>query len=80
MWNFIIPAKIVYALFPNFFEIKYGKSNKGWTGDVPKFNYKINKLKNLGWSPTINSKKAIEKLAYDLYEKVINEKNLKRSI
>lgn len=66
-------AEIVRNLFPNFFEINYGKSNKGWIGEVPKFNYKINKLKNLGWCPAISSKEAIKKLASDLYEKVIND-------
>lgn len=41
--------------------IIYGKGNKGWVGDVPKFNYSTQKLQSLGWSPRLGSSKAITK-------------------
>jgi UDP-glucose 4-epimerase len=40
-------------------KIVYGIGNKGWVGDVPKFNYSINKLQSFGWAPKLNSKDAI---------------------
>ena len=50
-------AEIVTSLFEQPINIKYGISNKGWIGDVPKFNYKISKLQNLGWTPKKLKKK-----------------------
>jgi UDP-glucose 4-epimerase len=44
--------------------ISYGVGNKGWIGDVPKFNYKVDKILNLGWRPTFSSSEAIS-LAID---------------
>jgi UDP-glucose 4-epimerase len=41
--------------------IKYQKQNYGWPGDIPKFNYSIKKLKNLGWQPKINSSESVNK-------------------
>ena len=41
--------------------IRYGTGSKGWIGDVPKFNYSIEKLKKLGWSPKLNSNQAVER-------------------
>jgi UDP-glucose 4-epimerase len=41
--------------------IIYGKGNKGWVGDVPKFNYSTQHLQSLGWSPRLGSSKAIIK-------------------
>jgi UDP-glucose 4-epimerase len=42
-------------------EISYGEGNKGWVGDVPRFTYSVDKLKNLGWSPKHNSEQAVRK-------------------
>ena len=39
--------------------IIYGTGNKGWIGDVPYFNYSINKLELLGWQPKLNSEQSI---------------------
>ena len=41
--------------------ISYGEGNKGWVGDVPRFTYSVDKLKNLGWSPKHNSEQAVRK-------------------
>ena len=42
-------------------KIKYGTGNKGWVGDVPKFNYSIEKLKKLGWSLRLTSDQAVDR-------------------
>lgn len=40
-------------------KINYQKSDRGWIGDVPRFHYSTEKLKNLGWSPKLSSLEAI---------------------
>lgn len=42
-------------------KIKFGTGNKGWVGDVPKFNYSIEKLKALGWRPRLQSNQAVDR-------------------
>lgn len=39
--------------------IAYGEGDKGWVGDVPHFQYSIDKLKALGWAPKLNSAQAV---------------------
>lgn len=46
--------------------INYGSGSKGWVGDVPRFKYSIAKLKKLGWSPTLSSNDAVEKVLGEL--------------
>ncbi len=41
--------------------IQYGEGNRGWVGDVPRFVYSIDKLKQLGWSPKLGSVQAVQK-------------------
>jgi len=41
--------------------ISYGSENRGWVGDVPKFNYSIEKLLKLGWKPKLNSEESVIK-------------------
>lgn len=40
--------------------IRFTGGSRGWVGDVPKFNYSIEKLKRLGWHPRHTSLQAIE--------------------
>lgn len=40
-------------------EIVYGSGNKGWVGDVPKFNYSTKKLQSFGWAPKLSSADAV---------------------
>jgi UDP-glucose 4-epimerase len=40
-------------------EIVFGTSDRGWVGDVPKFNYSTHKLQSYGWSPLMGSESAI---------------------
>lgn len=41
--------------------INYQKTDRGWVGDVPRFYYSIDKLKDLGWSPKMSSLEAIQR-------------------
>ena len=41
--------------------INYGTENRGWVGDVPKFNYSIEKLLKLGWKPSLCSADTVVK-------------------
>jgi UDP-glucose 4-epimerase len=41
--------------------VAFGDENRGWVGDVPKFTYSIDKLKNYGWTPKLGSHEAIKK-------------------
>ena len=48
--------------------IKYGIGNKGWSGDVPRFKYSVDKLRELGWSPLFDSKQAVTKAIAEIIE------------
>ena len=39
----------------------YGKRDRGWDGDVPKFKYDTSKAISYGWEPQLNSKEAVSK-------------------
>lgn len=39
--------------------IVYGRGSKGWVGDVPRFKYSTEKLKTLGWEPSLTSLQAV---------------------
>lgn len=39
--------------------IHFGVGNKGWVGDVPKFQYSVERLREVGWSPSRNSADAV---------------------
>ena len=41
--------------------ISFGNGNKGWVGDVPRFTYSVDKLKAIGWKPTLGSADAVRK-------------------
>jgi UDP-glucose 4-epimerase len=46
--------------------INYQKSDRGWVGDVPRFYYSVDKLKNLGWSPKMSSLEAIQRAVKEI--------------
>ncbi len=52
-------------------KIIYGKGNKGWVGDIPKFNYSIEKIKNLGWKPKLNSHQTILKAIKQIKDQIL---------
>lgn len=39
--------------------IAYGSGNKGWVGDVPRFNYSTARLQAYGWAPQMGSEAAV---------------------
>lgn len=41
--------------------ITFGRGNKGWVGDVPRFSYSVDKLAALGWRPKMASADAVRK-------------------
>jgi UDP-glucose 4-epimerase len=47
-------------------KIHYGTGNRGWVGDVPKFDYSVDKLRKLGWSPKLNSDQAVMRTLEEL--------------
>jgi UDP-glucose 4-epimerase len=47
--------------------IRFTGGDKGWAGDVPKFYYSIEKIKQLGWRPHLTSYDAIERAIGELW-------------
>lgn len=52
-------AKIVVDAVSPGAQIQYGQGDKGWVGDVPRFQYSVEKLKKLGWIPKLSSAEAV---------------------
>jgi len=55
-----IAEQAILRIYPSA-KIIYGHGNKGWVGDVPKFNYSTEKLKSFGWSPNLGSEEAVNR-------------------
>jgi UDP-glucose 4-epimerase len=53
-------------------QIRYTGGDRGWVGDVPRFEYSIEKLARLGWSPSHSSADAVERAARE----VVSERGL----
>jgi UDP-glucose 4-epimerase len=47
-------------------KIRYTGGTKGWVGDVPKFNYSVEKLQQLGWSPRLTSNQAVDRAVEEI--------------
>ena len=62
-----IAEQVVEKVSPNA-KILYGKENRGWIGDVPKFSYKTEKVEKLGWKPKMNSSQSIKKAIEEIFE------------
>ncbi len=45
---------------------EYTGGDRGWTGDVPKMSLSIEKLSDLGWTPTYSSDRAVRQSATEL--------------
>ncbi|MFZ4599021.1 MAG: NAD-dependent epimerase/dehydratase family protein [Terrimicrobiaceae bacterium] len=41
--------------------LKFGVGSKGWVGDVSRFEYSTEKLRTLGWTPSLSSREAVQK-------------------
>jgi len=46
--------------------IRYTGGAQGWPGDVPRFQYSIERLRRLGWAPALTSDQAIERAVAEL--------------
>jgi UDP-glucose 4-epimerase len=51
-------------------QIRYTGGSKGWAGDVPRFNYAIDKLAKLGWTPRLTSNQAVERAVEEIVSEV----------
>ena len=51
-------------------KIRYTGGSKGWVGDVPKFNYSIDKLTGIGWSPRLTSNQAVDRAVEEIIAEV----------
>jgi UDP-glucose 4-epimerase len=56
-------------------KIRYTGGSKGWVGDVPKFNYSIEKLEKLGWSPRLTSNQAVDRAVEETVAEVLGRKD-----
>jgi UDP-glucose 4-epimerase len=52
-------AEMVVARVSPKARITFGKGNKGWVGDIPRFCYSTDKAQGLGWAPKLTSEGAI---------------------
>lgn len=43
----------------NVAKVKFGQGNKGWVGDVPKFEYNTDKIQSINWTPKLDSEAAV---------------------
>lgn len=51
-------------------KIIYGKQDRGWLGDIPKFKYDSRKALNCGWEPKLNSKESIKKAILEIFKQL----------
>ncbi len=49
---------------------EYTGGDRGWTGDVPKMRLSIEKLRALGWEPTMESTAAVRRATTELAEEI----------
>ncbi len=53
-------------------KLQFGSEDKGWLGDVPRFRYSTQKIKQLGWSPKLNSLGAIRRAIDEIGDQVFS--------
>ena len=56
-------------------KIRYTGGDRGWIGDVPKFNYEIKKILNTGWLPSLNSEQSIRRTVIELLNEQLKFKH-----
>ncbi len=64
-----IAEEIVKVVSPNA-KIKFGKDNRGWVGDIPKFKYNTDKAILAGWKPKMDSKESIKKAISEVFNQL----------
>lgn len=60
-----IAEEVVKRVSP-YAKIEYGIGNKGWIGDVPRFNYSTKKLQSFGWKPQLDSAGAVNQAIHEI--------------
>jgi len=55
-----IAGAVIDAVAPGT-PIRYTGGAQGWPGDVPRFQYSIERLRRLGWAPRLTSDQAVER-------------------
>lgn len=53
--------------------IVYGTGDRGWVGDVPKFEYSTAKLQKLGWQPTLGSTDAVRRAVREIHAEILGK-------
>jgi UDP-glucose 4-epimerase len=51
--------------------IAYTGGDRGWAGDVPKFQFSTDRLAELGWTPKLNSDQAIVKAVAEIADEIM---------
>ena len=49
-------------------KFNYAGGKRGWKGDVPRFQLGIEKIKKIGWEPSLSSDEAVRKATCDILE------------
>jgi UDP-glucose 4-epimerase len=65
-----IAEQVVARMSPGA-KIRCTGGSKGWVGDVPKFNYSIEKLRQLGWSPRLSSNAAVDRAVEEVVAEAV---------
>ena len=60
-----IAEEVVRMISPSA-KIIFGTGNKGWVGDIPNFKYSIDKIKQHGWRPFLNSHQTVLKAILEI--------------
>jgi UDP-glucose 4-epimerase len=55
---------------------KYTGGERGWPGDVPRFELSISKLQELGWTARLTSEEAVRKAACELKAEIVKPPNV----
>ena len=48
--------------------IDFTGGSRGWVGDVPRFDYNTDRIRALGWKPSMTSDEAVRQTARVLFE------------
>jgi UDP-glucose 4-epimerase len=48
--------------------IHYGEGSRGWIGDVPRFRYSAQRLMGTGWTPALDSRRALARAVGEIVE------------
>jgi UDP-glucose 4-epimerase len=53
---------------------KFTGGDRGWKGDVPQVRFNIEKIKKIGWNPTLSSDQAVLSTIKSLIQEIVEEK------